>query len=59
MSVNITPVLLTLPIELIYRILDHLDEFTILCSAYNICKRLNIIMDTYHRYKVNLDLIIY
>ena len=48
----------TLPIEIIYRVLDHLNEINILWSARNICIRLNRIIDTYDRYKVNIiDLI--
>ncbi len=46
--------LLTLPIELVYRILDHLDDLTILLSVRDICIRLNAITDTYYRYKVDL-----
>ncbi|CAM2718678.1 unnamed protein product [Rotaria socialis] len=42
---------LTLPVELVYRILDNLDELTILCSARNVCVRLNTITDAYHRYQ--------
>jgi hypothetical protein len=45
--------LLTQSIELVYRILDHLDELTILLSVRNICTQLNVITDAYHRYKVN------
>ncbi|CAF4233402.1 unnamed protein product, partial [Rotaria magnacalcarata] len=41
----------TLPVEFIYRILDNLDEFTILYSTRNVCARLNSITDTYHRYQ--------
>jgi hypothetical protein len=44
--------LLTLPVETVYRILDNLDELTILCSVRDVCTRLNLITDTYHRYKV-------
>ena len=44
--------LLQLPIELLYRIFDHLDELTILISMRNVCQRLNAIRDTYHRYQV-------
>lgn len=47
------PSLLTLPIELIYRILDHLDEWNILISVRDVCTRLNTIVETYHRYQVN------
>ncbi len=44
----------TLPVEMIYRILDHLDTFAILVSCRNVCKKLNDIIDTYHRYQVIL-----
>jgi hypothetical protein len=50
---NITASLLTLPIELVYRILDELDQLTILLSLRNVCMRLNTITDTYYRYQVN------
>jgi hypothetical protein len=46
---------LTLPIELIYRILDNLDELTILLSMRNVCIRLDAITNTYHRYQVMLS----
>jgi hypothetical protein len=46
--------LLTLPVETVYRILDNLDELTILCSVRDVCTRLNLITDTYHRYKVKV-----
>jgi len=52
---EVTLCLLTLPIELIYRILDNLDELTILLSMRNVCTRLNAITDTYHRYQVMLS----
>jgi len=42
----------TLPVELVYRILDHLDNESIFLSCTNICRRLNDIIDTYHRYQV-------
>ena len=42
----------TLPIHLVYRILDNLDNFTILVSCRGVCKRLNNIIDTYKRYQV-------
>lgn len=44
--------LLTLPVELIYQILDHLDELTILFSVRDVCSRLNLITSTYRRYQV-------
>jgi hypothetical protein len=43
----------TLPVEFVYRILDHFDILTILLSFRNICIRLNKITDSYHRYQVN------
>jgi len=48
--------LLQLPVELVYRILDNLDEKSIFLSSRNVCIRLNIIIDTYHRYQVTLSL---
>ena len=42
----------TLPIHLVYRILDNLDNFTILVSCRGVCTRLNDITDTYKRYQV-------
>jgi hypothetical protein len=57
MSEKITWSLLTLPIELMYGILDHLDELTILISVRDVCSRLNTITDTYHRYKVTFNFI--
>ena len=44
----------TLPIELVYRILDNLNEKTIILSARNVCTRLNTIIDAYHRYQVGV-----
>lgn len=43
---------ITLPAELIHNILDQLDILTILFTLRNVCKRLNDIIDNYHRYKV-------
>ena len=47
------PSLQTLPIELVCRILDHLDLYDILLSVRNVCSRLNAITDIYHPYAVN------
>ncbi|CAF1009129.1 unnamed protein product [Adineta steineri] len=49
---------LTLPVELVYRILDHQLDFTILCSMRNVCQRFNNIVDSYDRYQTltTLDL---
>ncbi|CAM4831650.1 unnamed protein product, partial [Rotaria magnacalcarata] len=42
---------LTLPVEIVYRILDNLDNLTLLCATRNVCQRLNMITETYHRYQ--------
>jgi hypothetical protein len=42
----------TLPVELVYRILDHLNNKSIFLSCTNVCRRLNDIIDSYHRYQV-------
>ena len=42
----------TLPIELVYRILDHLTQYNILISTFNVCTRWNSIIDTYQPYQV-------
>jgi hypothetical protein len=47
----------TLPVELVYRILDHLNDKTIFLSLRNVCQRLNTIIDSYHRYQVNYSFI--
>ena len=54
MAHNGSPSFLTLPIELIYRILDQLQPYDILVSVRNVCSRLDQTMDTYHRYQVTL-----
>jgi hypothetical protein len=48
----------TLPVEFIYRILNHLDLATILLSCRNVCTRLNAIIDTYHPYLVMFTFLI-
>jgi hypothetical protein len=47
----------TLPVELIYRIFDHLDGTVILLSVRNVCIRLNAIIDTYKPYQVMFCLV--
>ncbi len=37
MSTNVVPCLLTVPVELVHRILDHLNDYTILISLRNLC----------------------
>ena len=56
-SINMAISLHTLPVDLIYRILDHLDERTLFLSFINVCSRLNTIIDTYHPYQVNFNII--
>ena len=46
--------LITLPVELVYRIFDHLDNLALLTAVRGTCTRLNAIVDSYHRYQVNL-----
>lgn len=44
----------TLPIELVYRILDYLTQYNTLISATNICERLDSIVGSYQSYQVKL-----
>jgi hypothetical protein len=46
------PSLLTLPVELVYRILDQVSNVTLFCSMLNVCTRLDAIIENYHRYQV-------
>ena len=48
------PLLSTLPIELVYRIFDHLETNTIFYSVDSVCAKWNAIIDTYHPYQVKL-----
>jgi hypothetical protein len=57
MSTNPRLSLHTLPVELVYRILDKLDILTIFCSFQSVCQRFNIILNTYEPYKVCLHLL--
>ncbi|CAF4715950.1 unnamed protein product, partial [Rotaria sp. Silwood2] len=43
--------LLTIPVDIVYRILEKLDDLSLILSVRNVCERLNIITDTYHRYQ--------
>ena len=47
----------TLPVDLVYRILDRADDFTLVVSCRNVCKRLNTITDSYYRYQVSSNFI--
>ena len=53
MSSKINLTFLTLPVELVYRILDHLDDWSLICSIRNVSTRINRIIDTYDRYRVS------
>jgi hypothetical protein len=53
MSNKTTPSLRTLPVEIVYRILDNLSPLTIILSLRDVCARLNLIIDKYYRYQVN------
>ena len=55
MSERSAPALLTLPIELVYRILNYLPSYDIFISAHNVCLKLNSIIDTYQPYQVSLS----
>jgi len=57
MSNKMTLSLHTLPVELVYRILDNLNDLTIFMSCRNVCTRLNAITDTYYPYQVIFDFI--
>jgi hypothetical protein len=47
------PSLVTLPVEIVYRILDHQEVVNIIWSMLNVCQRLDKIVNSYHRYQVN------
>jgi len=42
-----------LPIEMLYRILDHLNDKSLYLSFINVCQRLNQIIYSSQRYRVN------
>jgi F-box domain len=46
--------LVTLPVEIIYRILDHIDTGSILISFRYVCKQFHMISDTYNRYRLDV-----
>ena len=53
MSNTNTHSLHTLPVELVYRVLDKLSLYEIVCSMLNVCTRLNAIVNSYHRDEVS------
>lgn len=52
MSNKNVPSLPTLPIELLYRVFAHLDDFTIFCSIQHVCERINRMLNVYRPYQV-------
>lgn len=52
MSASVALSLHTLPVELVYRILDNLNQLTIFFSLGGVCARLNTIIASYHPYRV-------
>lgn len=46
----------TLPIEIIYRVLDELNDKQLFLSIINVSRRLNMIINSYKRYQVNLNI---
>jgi hypothetical protein len=58
MADNVAVSLLTLPAELIYRILDEIDILTIEISVRNVCTQLRVITDKYRQYQVIFNFII-
>ena len=52
MTSGSNPSLLTLPLELVCRVLDHLNPLDILLSIRDVCTRLDAISDTYYPYQV-------
>jgi len=58
MSESVSVSLSTLPVEIIYRILDYIDILTIEISLRNVCTRLKAITDAYRQYQVNFHFII-
>jgi len=43
----------TLPVEIIFRVFDHLSDRHLFLSTSNICLRLNAIQNSYHRFQVS------
>jgi len=54
MSNQPMPSFLTIPAEIVCRILNNLSDYTLTCSMKNICQRLNGILENYPRYQVNI-----
>ena len=56
-QVIISPSLVTIPVELVYRILDHICPQQIMLSLRGVCQRLNDITDTYAPYRVKFNIL--
>lgn len=54
MSVSCPPSLLTLPTEILHRILDRLDTKDILLSFRNVCVHFRAVTNVYNRYKIQV-----
>ena len=59
MSDKMTVSLHTLPVEIVYQILDNLTTKALFISTRNVCQRLDTIINSYHRYLVKLDFLIF
>jgi len=46
----------TLPIEITYHILDHLNEIELFLTLSVVSQRMNSIVNSYLRYRVNLNI---
>ena len=53
MSIETIPSLNTVPVEIVYRILDQLDLRDIIFSMHEVCTRLNTIVYSYYQYMVH------
>ncbi|CAF2808808.1 unnamed protein product [Rotaria sp. Silwood2] len=58
MSTILNSSLDTLPVELIHRIFNSLDEQTIILSLRYVCKRFYTIVNVYDHYKLNFESIL-
>lgn len=43
----------TVPIDIVYKILDHLNVLNVIASMRNVCARLNAIVDSYQQYQAS------
>ncbi len=55
MSTTYDSSLLTLPVEILYHIIDYLDTPTIFLTLSNVCTYFRAISDTYNRYQLNFS----